>query len=124
MQNLPTLGGAMGLTAVVGRFQSWRKTHAKRSRLPDKLWADAAELARTHGVHRVAQTLNLAYYDLKRRVEVLRPTFVEVQAVPPPATPAFSFVELERSDGARMKVQCASQGDLVALADSFWRCRA
>jgi hypothetical protein len=33
-------------------------------------------------------------------------------------------VELERSDGARMKVRLSRRDDLVALTDSFWRWRA
>jgi hypothetical protein len=113
------------LAQAAGRFQGWRRIHPRRSRLPEQLWLEAAQLARAHGVNRVARALSLGYYSLKRHVVALPPTFVEVEAVHSPvAAGGLSVVELERADGARMTVRGASQGDLVALSDSFWRCLA
>ncbi|MGH7208152.1 MAG: hypothetical protein ACREIL_02085 [Nitrospiraceae bacterium] len=123
MQGLVKRVQPVGIAEVAGRFESWRRSHPKRSPLPDELWREAADLARAHGIHPVARALNLAYYDLKRHAEAVRPAFVEVSVCPPAAT-AERIVEMERPDGARMKVRCAGPGDLVALSESFWRRRA
>lgn len=119
------VAGAEALVDVVDRFRSWRRTHPKRSRLPGELWTEAAHLARSYGIWRVAQALNLDYCVLKRHVAALPPAFVEVEVANSPVNAAVcNLVEMERGDGARMKVQCASTADLMALSEAFWRCRA
>jgi len=50
------------------QFESWRNTHAHRSRIPETLWASAVKLARQHGLHRTARALHLDYTKLKRLV--------------------------------------------------------
>ncbi len=54
--------------ALVG-IRHWRGSRARLSKMPEGLWADAADAARKHGVSRVATALNLGYGALKRRVE-------------------------------------------------------
>jgi hypothetical protein len=42
------------------RFAEWRGTHAVRSRLPEELWAAAAELARRDGINATVEALDRA----------------------------------------------------------------
>jgi predicted nucleic acid-binding protein len=41
------------------RLEVWRKSRSRGKRIPDRLWALAAALARTHGVSLVSQRLGL-----------------------------------------------------------------
>lgn len=122
------------VTDVRRRLDAWRRSRPKWGPIPAPLWREAATLARTHGIHPIAKALRLEYYSLKRQMEavsrapgakpVSHPAFVEVALVSSSPPPAECVVELERSDGARMRVRLSRQEDLVALSDSFWRWRA
>jgi hypothetical protein len=57
------------------RFERWRNSHTGRLPIPEPLWAAAAELARRHGVFRIAKALHLDYAKLK-----------ELAGAPGPAT--------------------------------------
>ena len=46
---------------VAAAPQQWRSTHKRRGRIPETLWAEAAELARQHGIYQTARTLRLEY---------------------------------------------------------------
>jgi len=125
---MPSLPGAV--TDVRRRLDVWRRTRPKRGPIPAELWDEAAQLALLHGVNPMALALRLDYYSLKRHVEaarrpeeVIRPAFAEVSVLPPVPSPE-CLVEMERPDGTRMRVRLSRQGDLVVLAESFWRCRA
>jgi hypothetical protein len=50
------------------RFERWRKNRKKVTRIPERLWASAAEAARLHGVNPTAIALGLDYNHLKRRM--------------------------------------------------------
>jgi len=43
------------------RLEQWRSTHRQRGRIPESLWAEAAELARQHGVYQTSRALRLEY---------------------------------------------------------------
>lgn len=119
------------ITDVRRRLDAWRRGRPKRGPIPAPLWKEAAALARAHGINPIAKALRLDYYSLKRQMEavsraleakpVAHPAFVEVALVPSSPPPAECAVELERSDGARMRVRLSRQEDLIALSDSFWR---
>ena len=51
------------------RFETWRRKHKTRCRLPEPLWVAAVKLAREYGVNRTARILRLEYRALKKRVE-------------------------------------------------------
>ena len=50
------------------RFAEWRRTRAKKARIPDELWEAAVAVARRNGVNRTAQTLHLDGGKLMRRM--------------------------------------------------------
>jgi hypothetical protein len=113
------------------RFELWRKTRKRCSRIPESLWDSAVELAREHGVHRTSRALRLDYYSLKKRLSSVggaprRPqteaTFVEL--LPPGATVhSTCTIEMENAQGGKMKIQLQGLGttDLSILSSSFWK---
>ena len=115
------------------RLEVWRKSRSRGKRIPTRLWALAAALARTHGVSPVSQRLGLDYNGLKRRAEAIRtprrsrlnppPGFVELPLIGQPAHDPSCTVELARGEGARMTIRWEGKEglDLVGLAEAFWR---
>lgn len=63
-------GGSNADLGDVGRrFREWRERHGGRGRrLPDELWREAARLARSGDVARVAKVLRLRPEALRRRL--------------------------------------------------------
>jgi hypothetical protein len=57
---------AQRLQQVRRGIDVWRWTRLKRSPMPEELWAQAARLAQSLGVCRVARDLRLCYESLKR----------------------------------------------------------
>jgi hypothetical protein len=112
------------------RFAQWREQHPGRQPLPKQLWVAAANLARRHGVNRIAQALGLNYYSLQQRLESAdgerpepaRPSsFVELM----PWGPALPecHLELEHAQGHKLKIQLkgAATRELSSLAQLLWR---
>jgi hypothetical protein len=58
--------------AAVARVQSdlvaWRKRRKSRERIPELLWFEMAQMARSYGLSPVAYALRIDYYALKHRV--------------------------------------------------------
>ena len=120
------------LEIVRRRFERWRRTRKRRSRIPDSLWAVAVELANVYGIHPTARSLRVDYYSLKKRTETesaVEPgasekavaTFLELPR-PASASPCQCTLECEDASGARMRVHLTSESppDLAALSRSFW----
>ncbi len=61
------------LAAACKRFLEWRTVRRIGARIPEPLWQSAAELAKSCGVSRLSQTLQVDYYSLRWRID---PTFV------------------------------------------------
>lgn len=56
------------MLSVRTRLAEWRKSHPRRSRLPEELWMAAVELAHRHGLHRTARALPIDYAGLRNRL--------------------------------------------------------
>ena len=137
MEKAPTQSLAGAVSDLRRRLDSWRMSRTKLGPIPPPLWNEAAALARVQGVHPIARSLGLDYNAVKRHVHVragslaaststaVAPSaFVEVALVPSSPAPAECTAELERRDGARMRIKLARGEDLLALAESFLRWRA
>jgi hypothetical protein len=93
------------------QLEQIRSTQPLRSKLPEAVWAAAAELARQHGIYRVAHALRLDYVGLKKRLKdapsrrpsANRTAFVEL--VTPPATISECVIEFESASGGKMRIQ-------------------
>jgi hypothetical protein len=113
-------------------FRQWREGHKTGTRIPPQLWAAAAELAREHGVSRIAKKLGLDFGSLKMRMEgvagaagaTAEPRFVEVFAAPAASAEVMRecVIELENEHGAKMRVELNGPGlaGLAHLCSSFW----
>jgi hypothetical protein len=113
------------------RFEEFRNTQSVRSRLPETLWAAAAELARRHGVNPTARALRLDYTGVRKQVEkqdrprrkrevAAWPTFMEFVA---PGAKAVTNcrVEVESAQGGklRLELKAVATTELVSLIRAF-----
>ena len=118
----------MAIEEVQARFEDWRRKRQGRTAIPDELWSAASQLARRHGVNRVAAALRLDGGKLKRRMTVSGPT--SKRTVPP------AFVELiaPRTSGvvectieleghqSKLRIHCKGiiGADLATLSRALW----
>src|SRR5438132_14413318 len=92
------------------RFEEWRSAQPPRSRLPESMWAAAAEMAQRHGVHRTTKALRLDYTRLKKRLPA--PGLGSARSAPadflellePSASPMTECVVEVESNRGRMRV--------------------
>lgn len=113
------------------RFEEFRNTRSGHARLPEALWAAAAELAKRYGVNPTARALRLEYGGLRKRVEnqgrpkrkramATPPNFVEFVA--PGAKPVTNCtVEVESAQGSklRLELKAVATRELVDLIRAF-----
>jgi hypothetical protein len=113
------------------RFEKWRSKRKTRSRLPERLWLAAVELAREYGLNKTARTLRLDYYGLKKRVASL----VSGDDAPRTGTPQFlellsgesnstveCTIECQSAGGSRIRIHLQGRElpELTALSSSLW----
>jgi hypothetical protein len=124
-----TTQGQADLEQLRQQLTEFRSTQPVRSRLPEPLWAGAAELATRYGVHRIARELRLDYTGLKKRVQQRErprqkrtvsaaPTFVEL--VGSTAAVAGCRVEVESAHGKlRLDLPTVATIELAHLLRAF-----
>jgi hypothetical protein len=113
------------------RIEQWRQGRRHRTRIPEELWREAAQLACAHGVHRTAKALRLDYYSLKKHAAAAArsgervPEFVEILSGGMPTARPECTIEVEDASGAKMRIhlQGGEFPDIVALTGAFWACR-
>jgi len=103
------------------RLEKWRAQRRAGQRIPEDVWADAARVARRHGLSHVCQALGLDYKGLKRRTQLSEQpscstvegegVFVELAAAAEHVG-LRCVVELEKGNGAKLRV---SVGDASAV---------
>ena len=129
-----SIRATLTLKEVAEHFKQWRSVKKKGERIPDHLWSEAVGLIGTYGISQVTGTLHLSGTDLnkhrgingtgrRRRGSGGETAFVEIdrtlvdQALGPEATAA--WMELERPDGQRLRIQSTQGVDMLALAERF-----
>ena len=126
----------MGLSALGQKIEEWR-AHKPRSRsMPEELWREASEAARSWGASRVATALKLGYATLRRRggVEGLRKAAREPEHPVPALSGQFvelnnlspihdeAVVEVTVPDGTRLTIRLKGSTNVVSLVNALrWR---
>ena len=129
-----TTQAEQSLSKLAGRFEHWRRTRTNtHERIPESLWAEAVSLTQTLPIGRVARRCRLSPTDLKKRCQASNvpttihshspePAFVELPSPGVWATPGDEpvLVELERADGARMRLRYRhTPPPLASLVQAF-----
>ena len=121
------------LAGAERQLTKWRRTRKPGVRIPERLWASAAKLAASHGLHPTASALRLDYYSLKKRLEraAVAPSAREAESGPPfveISAPCASglrewSIDFENPAGARMRVHVKGGDalDVATLAGGFWK---
>ena len=119
------------LDQLAGQFEHWRQTRSHLTEcIPERLWEQAVALATVLPYSRVAKYLRLSPKDLKTHMAAqpqvgLAPTpagFVEVPPTAPSQAPPTTAIELQRKDGARLRLH-APDSALMSIVRSFLEAR-
>lgn len=122
------------LAAAARALKNWRQQFGGPGRrIPDALWSEAAEVARSHGIGETARALRLDARKLAsiaadatatHPVPAVSPTFVEIGGLE--VGPRHESVRVElvgrEGDQVRVDLPAGSRGavDVVELARAFW----
>ena len=120
------------LKEVSEHFKQWRSVKNKGERIPDHLWTEALGLVGAYGVTLVTRTLRLSGTDFNKRRGIIgasgnreatgsETAFMEIDPMvmdhaPGPETSAV-WMELERPDGLRLRIQSTQGADMLALVE-------
>jgi hypothetical protein len=123
------------------RFAEFRQTHAARSRLPEELWGEAAQLARRDGIPATARALRVERPSLQKWTDRFQPrsstklrkswrrqrpggsgapAFVELLAASGGAATS-CLVEVESQQGSKLRLELKGMAisQLVELMRAF-----
>jgi hypothetical protein len=128
MASIPKIPRAV--RAVRNRFHAWRKAKSGREKIPERLWSQATDLGKRHGVNLVSRWLKLNHTALRDRTRTTArsrpkeagPAFVEwtpaATALLSPAAAAEYVVELDVRPGRILRVRArgAAAADVAELA--------
>ena len=124
---------SQALVALRRRVEEWRRGGGGRgSRIPEDLWHEAVDVARSAGLYTTARALRFNYERLKERagqaVAKRRGNgsgFVALE-LPQLHGGAKVVVDLVGRDGEQVRIDVSggSVRDVVALAQAFWRRRS
>jgi hypothetical protein len=129
-----SIESSLTLPEVTEHFQQWRNMKQPGERIPDHLWREAISLVGTYGVTQITRALHLSSTDFNKRRRLIEAgqrqpdaagetAFVEInpqrtdQTLEP--TDAAGWLELERPDGLRLRIQPTQGADLLALVERF-----
>ena len=119
------------------RLDDWRKSNARGTAFPEKLWVAAGRLAAKHGVYVTARALGLEYNKLKRasggavaavraranRSSIAKPVkFIELTGALP-VSPGGCRLSLQGPGGQRLALEMATGAAaevIVQLCQSGW----
>ena len=127
-----SLQAEAALAELAEQFEDWRRSRTTgQERIPPRLWDQAVALSTVLPCSRVARRLRVRSTDLRKRALVKpapgtpeetgpTPVFVEVAVPwPGPATPGITLIEVERPDGARLRVRYRDAPPLAAVLGAF-----
>jgi hypothetical protein len=121
------------LEAVKSRFDHWRSTRIKRTKIPEHLWNDVKELSKTYGHSQISSSLGISYPKLCSHLEEMdrqsklysaESPFINITQslhhFPQWSQPSFhGALEIQGHDGMELKATGLNQQDLVTLVQTF-----
>src|SRR5512144_1335389 len=120
------------LADLADQFAQWRQTRQAHEPIPPRLWSQAVTLTALLPYAQVAKRLRLSPTDLKKRCLARpgmdpaeatspAPAFIEVTGVAFGAAPVSHtmLIEVERPDGARLRVHAAPSLPLTPVLQAF-----
>ncbi len=125
---------SLTLPEVAEHFQQWRNMKQPGERIPDHLWREAISLVGAYRVTQITRTLRLSSTDFNKRRRLIEAgqrqpdaagstMFVEInpQRMDRTLAPAAAtgWLELERPDGLRLRIQPTQGAELLALVERF-----
>jgi hypothetical protein len=122
------------LKEIQKQFEDWRNTRQKREPIPEALWEAAVRVTQYNPIGRVSRILRINHRELKKRIQArcgdnffgvdLSTGFIEIDSRQL-LYPIECIVEMEQSDGARMKIHIKSGNGFnpLELAKEFWQKR-
>ncbi len=129
-----SIESSLTLPEVAEHFQQWRSMKQPGERIPDHLWREAISLVGAYGVTQITRTLHLSSTDFNKRRRLIEAdqgqqdaagatAFVEINPKLVDRTleqaAAAGWLELERPDGLRLRIQPTQGADLLALVERF-----
>ncbi len=129
------------LDELCQKIERWRGQKPRTRAMPEELWEQASEAARSFGVARVSKALRLGYATLQRRSgaqgvrgkssrqelpgPVANGEFVELSGFPAVRAMASgdgAVVEVAAPDGTRLTIRLREPTNVVALVNALrWR---
>ncbi len=130
-----------GLETLSRKIEQWRSQKPRSRAMPEELWEQASEAARSLGAGRVSKALRLGYAPLRRRSgaegarsqpsrgertgSVASGEFVELSgfaAVRSMTGGEGAVVEVSAPDGTRLTIRLKESTNVVALVNALrWR---
>jgi hypothetical protein len=115
----------INLEEAKARFGEWRQNRRGKARIPAELWSAAVAVAQKEGLNWTARELQVAWDDLKRRMEAASakpalPAFVELVT---PRAPSLCecMIELEGRRGKlRIQLKNVPASYLATLSRELW----
>ena len=121
------------LADLAEQFAQWRRTRATaQERIPQALWDQAVVLTTVLPCSQVAKRLRLSPTDLKKQCLARQGSLVAATASPHPgfievtahgvgaaAAPSPTLIEVERPDGARLRLQYPDAPPLATVLRAF-----
>ena len=127
----PDCQTVLSLKEVSAKFEQWRASRLKKSRIPEALWQEAILLLKKYPIGRVTQTLKLSGSQIKAKMQqhtaILNnqsklPAFVPISIPPVVEQTEFGIIgklEIKRADGAVLSIDGLNQKIFSQLLAQF-----
>jgi hypothetical protein len=113
-------------------FEEWRQGKKRRERIPETLWKAASSLSKQFSAHQISKLLHLNHTAVRDHIkaqnqdggrveEAKEAAFVELDVMPVVTTAGECVIEIEKKNGARLKLGFKCGGsDMINLAKTLW----
>ena len=120
------------LEEVQRLFEEWRQGKKRRERIPETLWKAANSLSGQFSAHQISKLLHLNHTAVRDRIKAQNQAegkaggaketaFIELEVIPAVRAAGDCVIEIEKKNGARLKISFKSGGpDMIGLTKTLW----